>query len=195
MRTTLLLCAHILAFAMLVAYQMLTYFHHKRISSDESPTDGPHHRRQHHRTLLRAGGTHQGGRQDPMFLVYYLNVEKFRLLNRDSVADVDKNAALRLHDGITSDLSPHECMGRLLPTTAFWPSTLNEEQILKPLRHGMGPPGVCRTPKAWLSPHCGFGVLVINNDSLPFPPPHDLTGQAGPQNPPPNSGAAAAPCV
>lgn len=171
MRTTLLLCAAItLAFAMLVAYQMLTYSRHKhkleQIAYVDPITGGNTIERFYELAteLIKAAGKTQ-------YSLVYLNVEKFKLLNEEFGRQTCDEMLRCLHDGITSDLSPHECMGRLFADNfCILAVYANEEQTLKRFEAWYEAAGRLQDAKSvWLSPIVEFGVYVINNDSLPFP--------------------------
>lgn len=171
MRITLLLCAIItLAFAILVAYQMLTYSRHKHKLEQIAyvdPVTGGHTIERFYElaaALLSGAGKIQ-------YALVYLNVEKFKLLNEEFGRQSCDEMLRSLHDGIKTDLSPKECIGRLFADNfCILVVYVNEKTLLNRFEAWYESAAALQNREGiWLSPIVEFGVYVITNDSLPFP--------------------------
>lgn len=172
MKITLLLCAGLtLAFAVLVAYQMLTDSRHKnkleQIAYVDPITGGNTMGRFYEVAgeLLKKSGRTQ-------YALVYINIEKFKLLNEEFGSRACDELLRSLYEGIEANLSSAECVGRLFADNFCTFILLkDEENMMRRFRTWYEAAACCQEQRGgvWLAPIMEFGVYIIGNDSLPIP--------------------------
>lgn len=169
---TLLICGFItLIFSGLVAYLVMTYSRHKRkleqIAYVDPVTGG--------NTIDRfydVASTLLKSYSNQSFLLVYINVEKFKLLNEEFGRETCDAMLHSLYKGIESDLTSEECLGRLSADNFCALIFESNEDVLigrftkwynATVEYYSASGGV------WQSPIMGFGVYSIGREPIPFP--------------------------
>lgn len=172
MKVTLLLCGFItVAFALLTAFLMLSFYRHKskleQIAFVDPVTGGQTIQKFYEQAekLLEAQGK-------PQYALIYTNIEKFKVLNEQFGRRACDEMLCALETGIAQNLSESESMGRLSADnfcvlTEYTDETSMFERFQS--WYEVARKYVKGKDLVWLMPIIEFGVYVVSNDTMPIP--------------------------
>lgn len=171
LKITLLLCGFItFSFALLFGLLMLTFYRNRRklerIAYVDPVTNGNTNVRFQElaEELLAPVGK-------PQYAMVFANIEKFKVLNEQFGKKACDEILRGIEYGISSNLEPDECMGRLFADNfCILVKYTDEASIVA--RFGLWQKGSSqymeKTGSLWLPLIIEFGVFIIGNDTIPL---------------------------
>ncbi|MEG1870073.1 MAG: EAL domain-containing protein, partial [Oscillospiraceae bacterium] len=168
---TLLLCGLItVTFSVLIAILILTFLKNKRklegIAYVDPVTGG--------NTIERFYDLSQDlldNNTSSQYALIYTNIEKFKVLNVQFGRKACDDILCSIENGISSDLSDEECIGRLFADNFCVLIKYENEAVLSKrfeLWYKNGTDYVLTKGAVWLPLIIEFGVYIIENELLPF---------------------------
>lgn len=171
LKITLLICSSItVIFAALLAFLTYYFYHNKnrleRIAYVDDVTGGNTIQRFYVKAQEALAET-----SHPKYALVYSNFEKFKILNEQ----VGRNACDALlsafYHCVSEDLSGMECMGRLSADNFCILIRFEDEQTLTERFkkwYSRGERLLVEENAGWTIPVVEYGIMIIDNDSIPF---------------------------
>lgn len=172
LKITLLLCSLVtIAFSLLIAFLLLTFYRNKRkleqIAYVDPVTGGNTIQRFYE--LAQASLDSSGNRQ---YALVYTNIEKFKVLNEQFGRNACDDILRAMDHGISEDLLPNECLGRLSADNFCILTEYKSEDAIAArfdVWYQACANYIEKNDAVLLPLIIEFGVYVIGNHSMPFP--------------------------